>query len=327
MALISYFPYLSVNPRWAAIAVIGIITFIHTRNLKTSAVFQNASTVIKLLLIVFLIVMGAFLPGIASGENTGKASFVSELISPPFAISLVYVIYSYSGWNAAAYITSEFENPKKSLPIVLIGGTLLVTILYSLLQYIFLKHLTLTEMEGQLNVAALAAQKMFGLAVGNLFGLAISLSLISSVSAMVWVGARITASMADDHVFLSFFKMQSNHLPVRALWLQWGISSLLILTGTFEQILIYCGILISLSSMLVVICIYKIRNQPAAKQDIGFKSPCYPFFQIIFTLLTLWMIFFTLYDKPLESLAGIINLLIGLASFYWGHSKLKYFQK
>jgi len=327
MALISYFPYLNINPRWAAIVVIGIITFIHTRNLKVSSLFQNSSTVIKLLLILFLIVMGAFLPGITSASNTTDASYLIELISPAFAIALIYVVYSYSGWNAAAYITNEFENPSKSLPIVLIGGTIIVTILYTLLPYIFLKHLTLGEMEGQLNVAALAAQKMFGKAVGNLFGLAISLSLISSVSAMVWVGARITASMANDHSFLSLFKMQPNHLPVRALWLQFGISSSLILTGTFEQILVYCGILISLSSMLVVIGIYKMRNQPANKEEIGFKSPWYPLFQIIFVLLTLWMIIFTLYDKPWESLAGMINLLMGMATFYWGHFKLKYFQK
>jgi hypothetical protein len=231
MALISYFPYLSVNPRWAAIVVIGIITFIHTRNLKISALFQNSSTVIKMVLILFLIVMGAFLPGITSGTNTTDASYLTELISPAFAIALIYVVYSYSGWNAAAYITNEFENPSKSLPIVLIGGTVIVTILYSLLQYIFLKHLTLGEMEGQLNVAALAAQKMFGKAVGNLFGLAISISLISSVSAMVWVGARITASMANDHSFLFSFRMQSNQLPVKALWLQFVISSVPSLTS------------------------------------------------------------------------------------------------
>lgn len=323
MALITYFPYLSVNPRWASIAVIGIITFIHTRNLKISSLFQNSSTVIKLLLILFLIVMGAFLPGVTSASNTTDVSYLTELISPAFAIALIYVVYSYSGWNAAAYITNEFENPAKSLPIVLIGGTVIVTILYSFLQLIFLKHLTLGEMEGQLNVAALAAQKMFGKSAGNLFGLAISISLISSVSAMVWVGARITASMANDHTFLFLFKMQSNQLPVRALWLQFGISSLLILSGTFEQILVYCGILISLSSMLVVIGIYKIREQHPDAEGSGFKSPWYPFFQIIFVLLTVWMIIFTLYNKPWESLAGIINLLIGIATFYWGHFKIK----
>lgn len=327
MALISYFPYLSVNPKWAAITMMGLITFIHTRNLKISARFQNTSTFLKMLFILFLIIMGALLPGVVPETTSTNATFLKEMISPAFAIALIYVVYSYSGWNAAAYITNEFDNPSKSLPVVLIGGTLIVTILYTLLQYIFLKHLTLGEMEGQLNVAALAAQKMFGKTVGNLFGLAISLSLISSVSAMVWVGARITASMANDHSFLSFFKMQSNHLPVRALWLQFGISSLLILTGTFEQILIYCGILISLSSMLVVIGIYKIRKHPDNKGIIGYKSPWYPFFQIIFVLLTLWMIIFTLYDKPWESLAGMINLLIGVATFYWGHLKCKYFQK
>ena len=114
MALISYFPYLSVNPRWAAIVVIGIITFIHTRNLKTSAIFQNSSTVIKMLLILFLIVIGAFLPGITSGTNATEASYLTELISPAFAIAH----YSYHFiYLIAVYIFKTFDLRRNGRPV------------------------------------------------------------------------------------------------------------------------------------------------------------------------------------------------------------------
>lgn len=328
MACISYFPYVQEKSRWVAIAIIGIITLIHTGNLRLSSFFQNSSTLVKLLLIFFLIIAGALFPGVPSEMHSRNPSYLMELASPAFAIALIYVVYSYSGWNAAAYISNEFENPAKSLPVVLISGTIIVTVLYSFLQLIFLKHILIEEMAGQLNVATLAAQKIFGSAAGNLFGLAIALSLVSSVSAMVWVGARITSSMARDHSFLQFFSMLPDQVPVRALWLQFGISSLLILTGTFEQILIYCGILISLSSMLVVLGIFKLRKAHAENQNSrGFKSPWFPFFQVIYVLLTMWMIIFTLYDRPFESFAGLINLGIGIGTFYWAEMKQVFFQK
>ena len=128
MAFVAYFPFFDLNPKWTSIAIVAIITFIHTRNLNVSSKFQNISTFFKVVLIIALIGIGVWLEPTFNNSGFLTNSDYSNLISPAFAVALIYVSYSYSGWNAAAYITEEFKNPKKSLPIALIGGTLLVTL-------------------------------------------------------------------------------------------------------------------------------------------------------------------------------------------------------
>lgn len=319
MAFVAYFPYFDLNPKWTSIILIAMITLIHTKNLALSSKFQNISTLFKVGIIVVLIFIGIWLE--LSFDNVGflANSDYSNLISPAFAVALIYVSYSYSGWNAAAYITEEFRNPKKSLPIALIGGTLIVTILYTLLQYVFLKHVPIPELKGQLNVGTIAMNKMIGEDYGRLFGLAISLLLVSGISAMVWVGSRVTSSIAKDHRFWNYFKSEKISIPKRALWLQFGISALLILTGTFEQILIYCGILLTISSMATVIGVFKLRYQQKNNPTHTFKSPLFPLFQLIFIILSLWMIVYAFVNSPFEVIVGFGNILIGFLTYWWSN--------
>ena len=196
----------------------------------------------------------------------------------------------------------------------------MVTVLYTLLQYVFLKHVPVNDLAGQLNVGTIATKQMLGEKAGNFFGLAISLLLISGISAMVWVGPRVTLSIAKEHRLWSYFQTQENGIPKRALWLQFGISALLLLTGTFEQIMIYCGILLTASSLMTVLGVFKLRKQN--QQRIGFKSPLFPLFQIVFILLSVWMIVYALINNPLETALGMSNLLIGTGTYFWS-KKLK----
>lgn len=315
IAFSEYFPFGNFNVKWMSIALVAIITLIHTQSLKLSAEFQNISTLLKVILIVIIIGVGLILPEHSGNDIVSSKGYFTELTSTAFAIALIYVSYSYSGWNAAAYITEEFENPLKSLPKALIGGTILVTVLYTLLQYVFLKHVPVENLAGQLNVGTIATQQMLGEKVGNFFGLAISLLLISGISAMVWVGPRVTSSIAKEYRLWSYFQTQENGIPKRALWLQFGISALLLLTGTFEQIMIYCGILLTASSLMTVLGVFKLRKQN--QQRIGFKSPLFPLFQIVFILLSVWMIVYALINNPLESALGMSNLLIGTGTYFW----------
>mgnify|MGYP003617771637 FL=1 len=317
IAFSEYFPFGNFNVKWMSIALVAVITLIHTRSLKLSAEFQNISTLLKVILIVIIISIGLVLPEHSDNEIVSSKEYFTELTSTAFAIALIYVSYSYSGWNAAAYITEEFENPLKSLPKALIGGTVLVTVLYTLLQYVFLKHVPVNDLAGQLNVGTIATKQMLGEKAGSFFGLAISLLLISGISAMVWVGPRVTLSIAKEHRLWSYFQTQENGIPKRALWLQFGISALLLLTGTFEQIMIYCGILLTASSLMTVLGVFKLRKQNQNQQRIGFKSPLFPLFQIVFILLSVWMIVYALINNPLESALGMSNLLIGTGTYFW----------
>ncbi|MCI1646959.1 MAG: amino acid permease [Bacteroides sp.] len=321
IAFVDYFPFMNMNSKWMGIALILFITIIHMQNLKTSSRFQNIFTILKIILITGFIVIGLFLSGDSGNTFTLGQSYFSEISSMPFAVGLIYVSYSYSGWNAAAYITEEFEKPKKALPFALIGGTLLVTVLYSLLQFVFLKHVSSDELAGQVNVGAIAANAMLGKSIGRFFSLAISLLLISSISAMVWIGPRVTSCIAQKYYMWRFFQPSRNGIPKRALWLQFLISTILIVSGTFEQIMIYCGVLLTISTMLVVYGVFILRIKGKEIDMKGYRSPLFPLFQIIYLLLSFWMILFTIIEAPKETAIGMINLLIGLCSYFLSKKK------
>ncbi|MBV6428108.1 MAG: Serine/threonine exchanger SteT [Haliscomenobacter sp.] len=316
IAFVEYFPVEGLNPTWTSLGLTGLVTFIHAQNLKASSRFQNLSTALKVGLILALLLAGVFLPGESGNRLVFGPDYVAELGSAAFAVALIYVSYSYSGWNAAAYITEEFKNPAKSLPRALVGGTLLVTILYTTLQFVFLKHVPAGELMGQLNVGTLAAEKMLGQDVGRVFGLLISLLLVSGISAMVWVGPRVTSSIAREHALWRFFATGSDGIPKRALWLQFGISAFLIITGTFEQIMIYCGILLTVSTMLVVSGVFILRRKEAHRLTGGYKSPFFPFFQLVFLIGSLWMIVFAFVNNTQETLIGLTNLAVGLGTYF-----------
>lgn len=317
IAFEEYFPIKSLPFKITSIILIAAITLMHTINLKYSAKFQNISTIFKLGIIVAFILLGLFLPSSAANDFSFNTTFFPQLLSPAFAIALIYVSYSYSGWNAAAYITEEFKNPEKALPKALIGGTALVTILYLLLQFVFLKHVPISILSGKLDVGTIAAQTMLGENIGNIFSLAISFLLISSISAMVWVGARVTSSIAKEYQLWHYFKSNKKDIPTKALWLQFGITVILLLSGTFEQILVYCGVLLTLSSMMTVISVFILRKSKTHQASKTYKSPLFPLFQIIYILLSLWMIVFAIVKTPLEIILGLSNLLIGFGTYLY----------
>jgi len=321
IAFTAYLPVQTAYPKIIAIALLIIITAFHCRDLKTSSNFQNIFTVLKIILILSILCIGLFIPSTGGNSFNFGGNYGAEIASAAFAVSLIYVSYSYSGWNAAAYITEEFKNPLKALPVALIGGTLLVTILYTFLQYIFLKHVPVSELAGHLNVGTIAVDHILGAKAASIFSGAISLLLISGISAMVWIGSRVTASIAADYKLWHFFRQKENSVPVRALILQGIISAILIITGTFEQILIYCGVLLTISSLMVVAGVFVLRHKNR-KEEKTFRAPLFPLFQIIFILASIAMIVFAVLNETKEIMLGLLNLGLGFLTYIIG--KLKY---
>lgn len=315
IAVIEYFPYIDFSLKWSSIFLVALITFIHSINLNTSANFQNISTLLKVVLILILITIGFVLPA-KPGAIVSNDNLATEIFSSAFVIALIYVSYSYSGWNAAVYIIDEFKQPKKSVPRALIIGTLTVTVIYTLLQFIFLKMATLDELVGQLNVGHIVSNNMFGTDTGNVFSLVISLLLVSGISAMVWVGSRVTSSMAKDFPLWSFFASKQGSVPKKALWLQFFITALIVITGTFEQVLIYCGFLLTLSSMLAVVGVFKLRTKKSQFYTPTFKSPLFPIPQIVFLIFSMTMVLFSILQYPLETVLGITNILLGIGTWF-----------
>lgn len=303
---------LPVSPSIVAIIVVIVISLVHTQTLKIGSYFQNIFTALKILLILTLIICGFLLATPQNIQFLPQTGDIKEIFSAPFAISLVYVMYSYSGWNASIYIASEVENPEKNVPRSLFIGTLIVLLLYLLLNFIFLYTTPLAELAGKLDVGYLAANRIFGVAGGKIMSLLISIGLVSSISSMIWAGPRVTQVIGED---IPFFKLlarkNQNGIPFLAILLQLSLVLVLVITSTFQEIITYMGFTLTLSSFLTVLGVFIHRfRYPEVLRP--YKTWGYPLTPIIFLGISLWMLTFIFIGKPIESLAGLGTILLGL---------------
>ncbi len=322
MAMGSYVAkFMWLSPTLIGAITVVIISAIHSINIRQSSRFQNVFTALKLLLIAGIVLLGLIHTPSANSINL-DAGWKVEIFLPAYAVAFVYVTYSYSGWNAAAYIIEEIKVPRINLPKALIGGTLVVSILFILLQVAFLNQAPIHALKGKVEIGQIVAEYMFGPEGGKLISLIIALLLISSISAMIWVGPRVTRAMASDYPLWQFLsKDNKNGIPVSAIWFQSIISLLLIITGSFELVLLYSGFILQIFTMLTIAGVFILRMKKIGIA--GYNSPGYPYFQILYLLLSIWIISFLLYDKPEESLLGLLNLLLGALTFLLNKAKIR----
>jgi APA family basic amino acid/polyamine antiporter len=219
MAMGSYLSvFTGVSEKAVALAAVMGVSLVHSFDLKKSSRFQNIVTVLKVLLIAGITGAGLFIaPSSDLLELDG--SWVEEVYTPAFAVALVFVTYSYSGWNAAAYIVDEIRDVSENLPKALIRGTLVVTLLYVLLHFVFLKHTPIELIKGEVEIGRIFADRVFGENAGKFISGLIAFFLLSGISAMVWVGPRVSMAMGEDHAIWRFLrKKNSKGIPVAAVW-------------------------------------------------------------------------------------------------------------
>ena len=318
MALGAYFSsvFPVVSPMVLALLVVIGVSLIHTRNLQLGSYFQQVFTILKVVLIVILIGCGLFL---ANSQDLGFLPSTKDfnlIFSSPFAISLVYVTYSYSGWNAAVYLASEVKEPEKNIPRSLITGTAIVIGLYLLLNFVFLYTTPLDSLAGEVEIGYIAAGQIFGASGAKLMGILISFGLISSISSMVLAGPRVTQVIGEDiPLFKVLAKKNSNGIPYYSILLQLALVIVLLITSSFERVITYLGFTLTLSSFITVLGVFVHRfRYPHVHRP--YKTWGYPITPLIFLAISLWMLIFILIDKPTESLAGIATLAIGLMVYF-----------
>lgn len=309
MAFTKYLaPFGLQNNMWLAIGIIIIIGLMHSFTIHHSSRFQNVTTVIKILFIICLIVLGFILPNNINNALNFSDSWQHELLKPGFAVSMVYVSFAYTGWNAAAYVADEIDYPGRNLPRALVGSTLFVAVAYILFQFVLLKNATTGELQGKEEVTFISFTHLLGESGGKWVSIFIAIQLVATVSSYLWVGPRVTWAMAKENkLWQPLAKRNAHGIPVAAVWLHVFISILLTLTGSFEKVLLYAGFVLQLMASLTVATSLFIKGQ---KKE-TFKSPLKPVLQIIFLLFNAWVLIFTLIDRPVESLIGIGILVIG----------------
>lgn len=308
------------NPIVTGLLLVVVVSAVLGLGLGLSSLFQNVMTGLKIVLILVLIVAGFAVGGNTSITFTPTSADVGYILSAPFAISLVYVMYSYSGWNAATYISSEIKDPQRNVPLSLIIGTMIVMALYVLLNAAFLYSTPVSALAGKPEVGLIAGTAIFGPSGGQIVAGLICLGLVSSVSAMMWIGPRVTMVMGEDIPALSFFaKKTASGVPLRALVMQTIIAALMLVTQTFETVVQFIQFSLTLCSFLAVLGVIVLRfTQPGLVRP--YRTWGYPVTPFIFLAIMLWMLVFQVKNKPFESLSGLAMMLAGLFVYFWGLS-------
>ncbi len=294
------------------IGVTWLVSLVHLFGVKSGSALQNISTLIKLGLIGVLILAGLV------SANTQPISFapsvadIGYITGAPFAISLVFVLYSYSGWNAATYIAGEVKDPERNLPRSIMAGVTIVTLLYVALNAVFLYTTPMNEMAGQLDVGLIAGRHIFGEAGGRIVAGLICVGLISSISAMMWIGPRVTMVMGEDNSLLRVFsKRATNGVPVNALLFQLIVVTALLLTQSFEAVLDFIQFSLTLCSFLTVLGVIVLRlRQPHLPRP--YRAWGYPVTPLVFLAVTSFVLLHLLAERPFQSLASLATMMAGL---------------
>jgi APA family basic amino acid/polyamine antiporter len=294
-----------------AIAVILVFTFIHYHSLRYGARVQNALTTFKVAIILAFIVLAAGTGDGAQAASTAPTVW-GNLFGGPFAVSLIFVTFAYSGWNAASYLGGEILHPRRNLPLSLIAGTLVVTALYMGLNAVFLRALTPEQMAGVVDVSAKAASALWGPATGRWVAGAIALGLLSVLSAMIMTGPRVYFAMARDGVFFQVFGRLSrvHRTPAWSIFLQAGIGVLMVVTASFETLLIYIGFTLSLSAAATVAGLVWLRRRSSLTTT-GYRTWGYPVTPLLFIAGNLWIVVFTLRSRMLPGVFGAATIGLG----------------
>jgi basic amino acid/polyamine antiporter, APA family len=304
------------SPILLSFVTVWIVALFHFGNLRLGSTFQNVWTLVKLLLITALIGAGLLIEEKQPITFLPHAADTMAIFSGAFAVALVYVMYSYSGWNASSYIIGEVKNPERNVPRSLLVGTTIVMAAYVLLNAVFLATAPQDEMRGQLEVGLIAGKHIFGENGGRIVGAVICLGLISAISSMTWIGPRVTMSMGEDHWLLRFLgRKNAEGVPANAVLVQLLIVNLLLLTRSFELVVIYIQFALLLCSLLTVIGVVVLRM---ARPEIArpYRVWLYPIPPIVFAAITGWMMVFLLRSKTTESIAGLGTAIAGFLLYF-----------
>jgi APA family basic amino acid/polyamine antiporter len=297
------------------LAVVWLVALMHLRGIPQVSVFQNIWTAIKLLLILAFTVAGFVLGSRQPISFAPSAIDLTFVTSAPFAVSLVFVMYSYMGWNAATYIVGEIRDPNRTLPRATFAGTAIVTVIYVCLNAVFLFTTPIQEMAGQLDIATIVGNHVFGAIGGRVVGVLICLGLVSSISAMMWLGPRVAMAMGEDMPLLHFLSRKSDKgVPANAIIFQLVVSSLLLLTESFETVLDFIQFSLTFCSFFTVLGVIKLRiTHPKLPRP--YRAWGYPVTPLVSLAIMLFMMYYLVATRPVQSLAGFAMMVAGLAIY------------
>ncbi len=280
---------------------------------------SNALTVLK---------VGAFLSFIAVGlaigaPDTQAAQQAGSVSATGWFQGLIVAMFVYSGWNAAGYMAEEVRNPGRNLPMAFALGTAAVTVIYLLMNVLYLSVIPISELakvEGSL--LDTAADRLLGASAGNIMGAVSIISLLASLNAWTFAGPRVYFAMARDGVF--FPQASRVHptfkTPAVSILAQAGWATVLILTGSLDTLSNYVAFAITLFAGIAVAAVFVLRlREPDAPR--AFKAVGYPITPAIFVVMSAVMVVNAIYREPVSSGLGLLVIAAGIPLYLWFRRK------
>ena len=300
-----------------AIAIVWLLAIVHIRGVGPGRLVSNALTILKVAMLLGFIAVGLAMSG-ASPSPPAPAS-AGVVTATGWLLGLIVVMFVYSGWNAAAYMAEEVRNPGRNLPLALALGTGAVTLIYILINVLYLKVIPIQELvtvKG--SVLDVAAERLIGVRAGDIMGIVSIIGLVASVNAMTFAGPRVYFAMARDGVF--FPAAARVHPAYKTPWLsiagQAAWATILILTGSLDALGNYVAFAITLFAGTAVAAVFVLRaREPNAPRP--FKAVGYPLTPAIFVLVSFVMVVNAIYRQPRVTGIGLVLIGAGIPLYLW----------
>jgi APA family basic amino acid/polyamine antiporter len=296
----------------AAIWVVLVASGVHALHARVGAWAQDAATVLKIVLVVAFLVAGALR---ADLSRLAEPLDLDTIVSPSFAVGLVFVYFAYSGWNAAAYIAGEVERPARTLPLALAIGTLSVTAIYVALNAVFLASAPREKLSGVVEIGHLAATGLLGPTAASVLSAIVAIGLVSTIGALVVTGARVYEAIGRDYPRLAILARRSaSGAPLVTLAIQAALAIAMILTASFDLLLGAVGFTLSIGSGLTVVGLF-VQRLVRPDHPRGYRVPLYPWTPLCFVAAMAWTVAQAIATEPAVALAGLSVVFLGWVGY------------
>ena len=302
----------NVHPLAAGLVLIVALAVMHSVHVGTGSWLHNVFTLGKVGLLVAFIVAGLFYGDLSRLTAQTDLSVARALASPMFAVQLVYVSFSYSGWNTAAYLAGEFRHPTRDIPWAVLTGTTLVAVLYLGLNVVFLASAPLKDLAGKEEVAHVAAVHLFGEGAAKFVAFLIMAGLVSAASANIMAGPRVYEAIGQEYpAFRLLAARPAGGGPVLAIALQSVLAAVMMATASFGMLLKYVGVTLGLFAGATVLGVIVLRRrEPNLARP--YRTWGYPVTPVLFLAVEIWMIVFTVRETPITAAVSAATIAAGL---------------
>jgi APA family basic amino acid/polyamine antiporter len=299
----------------AAIAIL-LLTGVNHLGLKEGAWTQNALTALKIGSIVVFAALGLFVPARVTPDLHGPVGTIPSGLLAAFGVAMIAALWTYDGWYGLTCSAGEMRDPGRSLPRGLILGTAAVTLLYLLLNVVYVRALSVPEMAATPRIAETAAAVLFGPGAARLISLAVLVSTFGCLSSTILYSSRIYLPMAEDGLFFrSLARVDPKYrTPVACLWAQTAWSLLLTFTGTYSQLYTYVVFASVVFHAMTAYAVFVFRRR-LPDHPRPYRTWGYPLVPALFILACLLLIGNTLKESPLESLVGLGLVALGIPAY------------